>query len=282
MGSDKLYGLRTVSRIGVFRQVSIPPTTVGDPPTLALLPIPLPSAPTQISINPNEEELELPDVNCKGEEVIGLTITKGFKPELQMEFPEGIPEMDSFIHGRLVASKTNQTGFVFFETTTVDGITAIAARNDGEIGYEVIAQPASETSQVYYIDPLTKLAKNIEIVGTSATPTGDQIKIGAHLAITISPELAELGVNLRGWIPCTFAKATVITAESLGLLSVYGMGVDFGGRFANLIARNCSRRPGGQFSSDPKRQVNLRILPDPNDGNGLGYQIKYTNQKVVC
>ncbi len=278
--SDKEYGLRTVSRIGVYRQVLI--TNGTNPPIPGLLPIAIPSAPTSIKINPNEDELELPDVNCKGEEVIGLVVTKGFKPEIQLEFPEGVPDMDSFVHGRLMQAQTNIAGFVFFEAQGSTGQVTIPGRVVGDVGYEVAAQSARTNSQIYYIDSQTKLAKEVAIVAVGATPAADQVIIDQHLAITLSPELAASGVILRGWVPCTFAKATVISSQPLGMLTVYGMGVDFGGRVANLTVRNCARRPGGELGSDPKRQVNLRILPDPNDGNGLGYQMRYLNQKVAC
>jgi hypothetical protein len=276
--SDAKYGLRTVSRAGIFRQVYIPSTTPGDPPTLALIPIPVVVAPTTIAISPNEDVLDLPGVSCKGEEVIEMSVTKGFKPELTMEFSVGAPEMDSLIHGRVMASQANVKGFVFFET--VANTTTVAGRSQGEIGYEVTAQTNASAAQIYYVDPSTKLAKKIDVVASS--PADDQLAIGQHLAVTFSPELAETGATVRGWVPCTFSKATIITSESLGLITVYGMGVDFDGRFAGLIVRNCSRLPGGQISSDPKKQVKLRILPDPNDGNGLGYILQYTDQRLVC
>lgn len=276
--ADAKYGLRTVSRVGIFRQVTIPGATVNDPPTLAILPIPIIVAPTTIAIIPNEEVLDLPGVNCKGEEVIEFSTTKGVKPELSMEFSVGAPELDSFIHGRVMESQTSVSGFVYFETTASS--TPVAARAIDEAGYEVTTQTATSAAQLYYIDPTTKLAKKISIV--EATPTGDQVTIGEHLVITFSAELAATGYTMRGWVPATFAKATVATSESLGLISVYGMGVDFNGRFAGLIVRNCSRLPAGQISNDPKREVKLRILPDPLDGNGLGYNLQYTSQKVAC
>jgi hypothetical protein len=274
--SDKDFGLRTISRLGIYRQA----LTSGGVPIK--LPLPMVSAPTVAKIVPNEEELELLDVNCKGEEVVGLVVTKGFKPELQLEFSEGLPEMDSFVHGRLMESKTSIAGFVFTEFTTIPGQTNVAARVTGEVGFEVTAQTAKDNSGLYYIDRETKLAKELALVAVSATPADDEISIDAALAIEYSTELATQAVTIRGWVPCTFAKATVITSKPLGLLSVYGMGVDFAGRVANLTVQNCARRPGGEIGSDPKRTVSLRILPDPNDGNGLGYQMRYLDKTVAC
>ena len=277
--ADAKYGLRTVSRVGLFRQVVIPGSG-GSPPTLAMLPIPIIVAPTTIGINPNEEVLDLPGVNCKGEEVIEFSTTKGLKPELSMEFSVGVPEIDSFVVNRVMASQANVNGFVYFET--VANASTVPARTTGQAGYEVAAQDATSSAQVYYIDPSTKLARKIAIEAANATLAGDQMTIGAHLALTFSPDIVTAAPTVRGWVPCTFAAATVATSETLGLISVYGMGVDFNGRFAGLIVRNCSRLPAGQISQDPKRELKLRILPDPNDGNGLGYILQYTNDVVVC
>jgi hypothetical protein len=274
--SDKSYGLRTISRIGIYRQAL---TSGGDP---IKLPIPIVSAPLQAKVVPNEEEQELMDKTCKGEEIVGLTVTKGFKPELQLEFDEGLPEMDSLVHGRIMESKTNVAGKVFVEFQTVPGQTTVAPRVTGQIGFEVTAQSASTNSGLYYIDRDTKLAKELALVAVSATPANDQISIDAALAIEYSPELADKAVIIRGWIPCTFSKATVITSKVLNLLSVEALGVDFGGRAAHLSVANCARRPGGELGSDPKRVINMRILPDPNDGNGLGYQMRYLSDIVAC
>lgn len=274
--SDKLYGLRTISRIGIYRQA----LSVSNTPIL--LPIPIVSAPTTATLNPNEQEQELFDINCRGEEVVGATVTQGFKPQLELVFPEGLPEMDSFIHGRLMESQDDVVGRVFAEFQTVPGQTTVAARTATEVGYEVEEQAARTNSGFYYIDPETKLAKELALIAVSGTPANDQISIGDNLAIEYSPELAAKAVTIRGWVPCTFATATVISSAPLGILSVFAQGVDFGGRAAMLSVQNAQRIPGGQISREAERQVNLRILPDPNDGNGLGYQMRYLDKKIAC
>ena len=282
MAKDSQIGLRTISRCQIFRQVTIPGATANDPATLALLPIPSIVAPTQAVINLNQDVADLSDVNCKGEQVIAFSYVQGFKPELELEFSTGAPEMDSLIHGRIIGNQNNFPGFVFFEADTIPGQTAIAPRLASQAGYEVATLTAitGTSAQIYYTDPDTKLHKKITVVDSS--PTGDQVVITQHLAITLSTALADKNISLRGWIPCVFPKATVITGENIGLLTVYAMGVSFDQKFAGLIARNCSRLPQGNLGSDPKKQVKLRILPDPNDGNGLGFQMYYTNKEMVC
>jgi hypothetical protein len=279
--SDAKYGLRTVSRVGLFRQATVAASNPGDPPTKILLPIPTVVAPTEITINPNEQVLDIPDVNCKGENVIALTLTQGFTPELTMNFSTGTPDFDSFTHGRLMKAETNVPGFVYFEADPKS--TDIPARLEGQAGFQVVAQDENSTAEIYYVDDASKLAKKVSVISGAATPSGDEIKINTALALTLSPELVATGQTLRGWVPCTFDRATIISSDNLGIITVYGMGVDYDGRFAGLTARNCSRLPGnGQISSNPEKSVTLRILPDPNDGTGLGYQMYYTDQKVAC
>lgn len=273
MATDVRFGLRTVSRVGVFRQA----TVLGN---IVLFPFPLIVAPTEILINPNESFEDLLGKNCAGEQVVEFTYNQGTNTELTMNFSTGLPELDSFVHGRLMASQSNVNGFVFFE---VDANTvSFPARASGEVGFDVVAQTVGSAAQVYYTNPDTKLAQKIEIVDVLSTPTGDQMIIDDSLAITFSPEIAATGRTVRGWVPCTFTAATVATAEILGLVSVYAQGVDFNNRFAGLIARNCSRIAAGAIGSTAERQINLKVLPDPNDGNGLGYIFQYTNQRVVC
>jgi hypothetical protein len=144
----------------------------------------------------------------------------------------------------------------------------------------VTAQAANANPEIYYIDPATKLAKTIEIV--AATPVGDQMIIGENLAITLSPELAATGSKIEGWLPQTFANVTLATSNLLETFEVKAMGIDFRGKAAFFRARNCSRLAGGDITQQPERQANIRILPDPNDGTGLGFQMLYTNLSVVC
>lgn len=274
--ADAKYGLRTISRSLISRQVSI---DNGDGTySTALFPIPEIVAPTQLQVNPGIDLLELPGINCKGEEIIELTVPKGRKPELQFEFSVGAPEMDALIHGNLIESQDDFLGSVFFEA--VAETTTIAARTSGQAGYDVAAQTADSTAEIYYIDPETHLARKVSVVASG--PVGDQVAISQHLGITLSTALAATGALLRGWVPCVFTKATVISSTSIGLVSVKAMGIDFNGKYAGFSARNCSFLGGGAFGSDPKKSVRLRILADANDGTGLGYQFYYTNQELVC
>ena len=269
--SDAKYGLRTITRSLISRQVIVS----GSP---ALLPIPEIVGATQLVIDPGIELLELPGVNCKGEQTIELTVPAKRLPTMAIEYSVGAPEMDALIHGRILEAKTGFAGFVFFESVAES--TSIAARTSGQAGYEVVAQDSTSTAEIYYIDPETHLAQKVSVVASS--PTGDQVAIGEHMAITLSSALAASGVILRGWIPCTFGNATAITTEDLGVMSIKAMGVDFNGKMAGFIARNCTFLPGGTMGSNPQKSVKMRILPDSNDGTGLGFQFYYTNQTLVC
>ncbi|QBQ73480.1 major tail protein [Nodularia phage vB_NspS-kac65v162] len=274
--SDAKYGLRTITRSLIYRQVEVSDGLGGF--VTASLPIPEIVGAVSLVIDPGIQLLELPGVNCKGEEVIELAVPKSRLPTMQIEYSVGAPEMDSLIHGKILASQEDFVGDVYFEA--VADTTTIAARVSGQAGFTITAQDAESTAQVYYVDPLTHLAKKLEVVGSA--PTGDQIVIGAALALTLSPELAATGAIVRGWVPCTFTQATVITNSDVRLVGVKAMGVDFGGKFAGFSARNCSLLYGAALGSDPKKSIKLRILPDQNDGTGLGFQMFYTNEDLVC
>ena len=274
--SDAKYGLRTITRSLIYRQVEVSDGLGGF--VTASLPIPEIVGAVSLVIDPGIQLLELPGVNCKGEEVIELAVPKSRLPTMQIEYSVGAPEMDSLIHGKILASQEDFVGDVYFEA--VADTTTIAARVSGQAGFTITAQDAESTAQVYYVDPLTHLAKKLEVVGSA--PTGDQIVIGAALALTLSPELAATGAIVRGWVPCTFTQATVITISDVRLVGVKAMGVDFGGKFAGFSARNCSLLYGAALGSDPKKSIKLRILPDQNDGTGLGFQMFYTNEDLVC
>ncbi|ALY07486.1 major tail protein [Nodularia phage vB_NspS-kac65v151] len=275
--SDAKYGLRTITRSLIYRQVEVSDGLGGF--VTASLPIPEIVGAVSLVIDPGIQLLELPGVNCKGEEVIELTVPKSRLPTMQIEYSVGAPEMDSLIHGKIISSQADFVGDVYFEA--VADTASIPARISGQAGFSVTPQAAAtSTAQVYYVDPVTHLAKKLEIA--DGTPAGDQITIGAALAITLSPELVATGAIIRGWVPCTFTAATAITNSDVRLVGVKAMGVDFGGKFAGFSARNCSLLYGAALGSDPKKSIKLRILPDQNDGTGLGFQMFYTNEDLVC
>lgn len=284
--SDAKYGLRTISRSLISRQVEVSDGLGGF--TKALLPIPEIVGAVSLVIDPGIGLLEIPGVNCKGEEIIELTVPKSRLPTMNIEYAVGAPEMDSLIHGKILTSQNNFVGDIYFEA--VAETTSIAPRVSGQAGFTVAAQTANSTAQVYYVDPTTHLARKLTVIAANNgadppvpnVPEDDEIIIGAALAITISPELVATGAIIRGWVPCTFTKATAISNNDVGLVGVKAMGVDFGGKMAGFSARNCSLLFGAAMGSDPKKSIKLRILPDQNDGTGLGYQMFYTNEDLVC
>jgi hypothetical protein len=276
--ADAKYGLRSITRSLIYRQVKVADGLGGF--ITAALPIPEIVGATQLMIDPGIQLLEIPGINCSGEEIIELTVPKSRLPTMQIEYSVGAPELDSLVHGKVLVSRTDFVGDVYFEAVAES--TTIAARISGQAGYSVAAQPASSPAQVYYVDPITHLATKLTIVAADATPANNEIKIGANLALTLSPELASTGAIIRGWVPCNFTKATIISKENVKLVGVKAMGVDFNGKYAGFSARNCSLMFGSGMGSDPKKSIKLRILADQNDGTGLGYQFFYTNEDLVC
>lgn len=266
------YGLRTFSRLGISRYATVSSNIVK-------IPMPVITAPGTLSIKMNENLPELKGKNCIGQTVTEFTYSEEINPEINVAFSTAAPEFDTFTHGRLLTSTTAYTtGFTYFEITA--NSTSFPARTTGQTGFGVAAQTANANPEIYYIDPITKLAKVVAIV--EATPTGDQMIIDENLEITLSSTLAASGARIEGWLPVTLATATLISSTLLETFEIKAMGIDFNGKVALFRARNCSRLAGGDITATPERSANIRILPDPNDGTGLGFQMMYSNLSVVC
>ncbi|GAC1461399.1 MAG: hypothetical protein NVS2B14_10720 [Chamaesiphon sp.] len=238
-----------------------------------LVPVGIATPPANITINPGDEIEEPTETAQDGRQVIAFTYTKGAKAEIDLDFGMAAPDVEAIIHGRKFTTGTSVPGMIFAEF--IPTTTTVPARTTGQVGFGVTAQTgATTTAQAYYIDATTKLATPITIVDVSSTLTTNQISIGAALAITVSSDL--VGKKIQLWCPQTFTAATILGSTPIGLITVFAQGLNFDNTIRTLVARNCSRLPGSALSSDPKRQVKLRILPDPTDGTGLGYSIQDT------
>jgi hypothetical protein len=275
MASDVIFSLRTVTRAFIGRQVSIPNTTPGLPPIRFLVPIPETIPPESLTISPGEDFGEIPGRSLSGEKRIEFTYTDGRKPEISLAYGAASPDIDTLLTGKIMTSVPNYNGFVYFEV--VGSQTIFPAKTAGKSGFGVLAQTAASTADIYYIDPANKLVQSVAVVAD--TPVGDQIAIGANMALTLSPELGSSDYLIRGWVPCVYSKATIMTAQSMDLVTVRCEGVTYGGDVVGMFARNCTRFQSGEIGTATKA-VKLRINPDAADGTGLGFQLFYTNESV--
>ncbi|PSB24960.1 hypothetical protein [Stenomitos frigidus] len=254
---------RTITRLGIFRQVKIEGAIV-------LVPVGIPASPKKVGINPGDSIEEPTELTMGGKLVPSFSYVKESKSEIEIEFDSATTEIEQLIHGNVVGAGTNVHGYVYAEFNTAS---LPPARVEGQIGYSVTAQDANSKAQVSYIDLTTKLSAPIAVEAVDATLAGDQITIDAHMSFTVSAALAEKAVEVHAWVPCVIPTAAIITAKPIGLVSVFAQGINHDDTARLVIARNCARLAGGQISSDPGRSVKLRILPDVTDGTGLGYQI---------
>lgn len=273
--TDAILGFRTITRAWIDRYVY-----EGTPPVLVAKPIGLPLPPENADIAPNVAQGEIGGKSMTGELTTELMYVTEAKGQVSMDFGLGTPEIETFIHSRINKSFTDWAEFVYFEATARTA--TVAAKTTGQYGSTVAAQTAATTkAKAYYIDPDTKLTVPVSVV--DATPTGDQIIIGAGTAITFSPELVEKEAMVRGWVPAIFAKATAMTQETLKLCGVYMTGVSFDGTMKLFRARNCVPMFGGSISGgQPNRQISFKILPDPGDGTCLGWQWISIPDTVSC
>jgi hypothetical protein len=228
--------------------------------------------PENAVLNPGLSNSELKQTSFKGETQTVLTFLEESLPELQLTFGGATPEIEAAMLNRIAATETGQQSWVYFEATAT--ATSLPGRAVGQHGYEVAAQTAgSSAAIVYYIDALTKLAKPLTIVNSG--PTGDQIAIGANLALTLSSQLVAAGVNVYGWVPgVTFSNSTKVGSESPVLYGAYLEGVSFDNTVKTVTCNRLSWMPGGNIEKAPQRSLNFRVLPDAADTTGLGYTIR--------
>jgi hypothetical protein len=271
--TSSLLAFRTISRIFIGRQVQVLGQTV-------ILPIALASTPTEISIDPGDKIEKVMTKACDGREVIDFTYPKGSEPQIELKFGLAVMELESLLHGHVVAPAAGSVEvMVLSEFNTAS---PPAARSTGTIGTSVTAQTVDSKALASYIDPLTKVAKKLTIEDSTAILVGDQISIGVGMVITVSPEIATKAVDVKAWVPCLIAGATVITATPIGLITIFAQGVNFNGTARLLTARNCSRTESGPIASTPERSFKLSILPDVLSLSQLGWDFYDTGMANAC
>lgn len=272
--SDLIKGFRTIGRCSIYRQVRINGV-------LTLLPIALASPPEEISIDPKDKIEKMMVKACDGRKVIGLTYPDSSEPEVMIKFPAAVMELESLMHGRVVAEATGSTevwAFAEFNSSNPP-----AARITGELGFSVTAQTeAASKALVNYIDPDTRLAVKVAVKDTSAILTGDQCSIGAAMLFELSPELEAKGVDIYAWVPCSVANATIMTSESIGLITIFAQGISFEGKARSLMLWNCSRTESAPIDDKSERTIKLSILDSTLSTSGLGWDAIDTPLKAVC
>ncbi len=272
--TDAILAFRTITRCFIGRQVQIDGVTV-------ILPIAIASNPMEISINPGDKIEKVMTKSCDGREVIDFTYPKGSEPEIEIKFGMAVMELESLLHGHVVAPATGSVTVMALAEFNSASIPAV--RPAGTIGQSVTDQiGATSKALASYIDPLTKVAKKITIEDTTATLVGDQMSIGAAMAFTVSPELATKAVDIKVWVPTPVTGATVVTATPIGLITVFAQGIDFDSQARTVSAKNCSRTESSAITSNPDRTIKLSILTDVTSLSGLGYDIVSIPLKSAC
>lgn len=261
--SDLIKAFRTITRCGIFRQVS-----VGGVPTL--VPIALAAPPEEITIDPKDSIEKLMVKACDGRKVVGFTYPDASDPEVEIKFSMAVMELESLMHGKVVAPATGSVEVkVFFEFNSA---AVPPARGTGVIGQTITAQTEADSKAIVsYIDGATKTAKKITVKDAEDTLTGDQCKIGAAGAFTLSDDLVEMGVDIQAWVPCTVSGATIVTSESVGLFTIYAQGISYDNSPRSLIIYNCSRTDSAALTDKSERTIKLSILQSVLSESGLGW-----------
>lgn len=270
--ADPIVSFRTVSRMMLVRYGLVSGV-------LTPYPIAIPMNPENAVLNPGLTNGELKQTSFKGEMQTVLTFLEESNPQLELTFGGATPEIEAAMVNRIAQTETGQQSWVYFEATAT--ATSLPGRVSGQHGHEVALQVAATSlAIVYYIDALTKLARPLTVVDSG--PTGDQIVIGANLALTLSPQLVAAGVNIYGWVPgVTFSNSTRVGSNSPVLYGAYLEGVCFDETVRTLTCNRMSWMPGGNFEKAPGRSLTLKVLPDASDTTGLGYTIRYFRGRVA-
>jgi hypothetical protein len=270
--SDAIFGFRTITRCGIWRQAIVGGNKV-------LIPIGLPVPPSEMTIDSGDDIQEITTKACDGADQIAFSYNQGRKPEINLNFGLATLELEALIFGRVAATLPVGTEVqAFFEFNSEAGNQV--ARPTGKIGNTVVAQVATTTkASAWYIDPVSKLTKKLTIVDSA--PADDEISIGAGLAITLSTALIAKKVNVQGWCPCVVTGTIGMTAEPIGQVTVRAAGISFDNKARYFEAKNCSRLGGGQTGSKPERSLKLRINAAPSI-SGLGYDIMDIPADLAC
>lgn len=273
MSNNAILGFRTITKAFLTRY-----HYTGSPPVLTPVPVSILVPPSSAEIDPGVGLGEIMQRNCTGAMQTAFTYKDKIDAKVKLSFDVAGPELEQMIHGQVVKTFTNVIAPVQFEcdatTTTFPG------RAIGQHGYQVAAQTNGDYAMAYYTDPLTKQSVELEIV--AANPTGDQIAIGEHLALTLSPELAATGYRIYGRVDAQVSSATGMSSEQMGLVGVYLSGIYFDGSVREFSARYCSLDYGSSLTAENKRSINLRILPDPQSRSGLGWDVTEIPLQMAC
>ncbi|BAS59857.1 hypothetical protein LBWT_A0270 (plasmid) [Leptolyngbya boryana IAM M-101] len=252
---------------------------VGGVPTL--VPIAIAAPPEEMTINPNDQIEKRMVKACDGRKVIGLTYPEGSEPEVEIKFSGAVMELEALMHGKIVAQASGATEvMVFAEFNSAD---PPGARPSGTIGNSVLAQTeATSKALVTYIDPDTKLAVKVTVKDASDTLVDDECSIGAGMLFTFSPELEAKAVDIQAWVPCSVSNATIVTAEPLGLVSIFAQGVSFDNKARLVSIWSCSRTESAPLADTSERTIKLTILQSPQSASGLGFDIVDTSLLNAC
>ena len=275
--ADAQLGFRTITRAFLTRKY------FDESGILQEAAIALPLPPESAEIDPGVSLEKIKTKAIQGPTTTALTYKNETEPQLKLSFGLGGPQIEQLIHGQVVIADTSYTAPVYFEFKNKPSVVTVPARASGVLGYDVAQQdPLVSNAIAYYIDPDTKMAVDLELIAFSGTPSGNQFAIGANLQIKVSSTLAATGYNVYGRVDASFPTLSRMSSEEMSQVGVTLLGVNFDGKARVFTARFCSLLYGSSLSADPKRDVNLQILPDPEDGTGTGYQIIDLPDKVAA
>lgn len=232
-------------------------------------------APQNATINPGVSIEKLPEKALRGSEVTAYTYDQRREATISLEFAAASVEMESLITGRLFTPKTNYTSFVYLNVRAT--ATTLPARPAAEYTSYVAEQTAlgalTNGTLCHYINQ-EGIAVPLTVIDYSGTPSGDQIAIGAGLALKLPSALVTAGAEIYIKVPAEFPSATVMSATPLDQVWITLWGVRFDGNAVRIInARNCNLNYGAELSAEPQRTMEFEIVSDSTATSDLGYDI---------
>lgn len=238
-------------------------------------PLALPMAPQNASLGPGVSLEKLKEKGLQGAEQTVFTYDQGREATITLEFAAASVELESVITGRVFSADTNYTSYVYYNVKAT--ATTLSARPSTEYTYHVDEQTAvgalANGTLAYYINS-AGIALPLEIIDYSGTPSGDQIAIGASMALKLSTALVDANAEIYIKTVAEFPSAVRMTATPLTELSITLWGIRFDGAATRIInAQNCSPNLNAELSAEPQRSIEFEILSDSTAASDLGYDI---------
>lgn len=264
-------GFRSFTRMSVRRKYVLNGITYEQPIGLegSLL--------RSVDLDPGVTVEDIKGSTLFGSEVTVYTYDQAREGQLQITIGTANSDIEQMLLGRINVADTNFDSWVWHEWEA--NATTRAALTGSQIGTTVTELTAAgaleDGTYIYYIDGTTGIAVPMTVIDYSGTPANEnEIAVGDDIALKVHADLVSNSRTLYFRLPGVYPTVRRYSATPMNQVGVTIWGTNFDGTATRILnVNNCSLRYGTSISGEPERQITLQILPDPNDGTGLGFNL---------